>query len=317
MHKKVKHIIAASLVVGVVSGVLPANDFILGSTKAYASTHHYYDDEDDYDDAYLDGIYLSDGTIDFSKTNTDYSVNVGKDTDKITVRAKPAYDDFIVDINDSTVEENDHYEKTVSLVEGKNVITIDVESDDDKKAYTLEVYRGGDTTTSATGTSIDTKTTTGAQTFIIPNETNKFNAWNRVDEKWMYLDGTGQALKNTWWFDKNTGINYYLDKDGYRTTGWLQNNNNWYYFNENGEMKTDWISSGKNWYYLNKSGVMKMGWLEDSNGNWYYLDNTGAMKTGWLSDSDGKWYYLDSTGKMIKDSTVSGYNLDSNGVLSN
>ena len=46
MHKKVKHIIAASLVLGVVSGVLPANDFILGSTKAYASSH---DDDDDDD----------------------------------------------------------------------------------------------------------------------------------------------------------------------------------------------------------------------------------------------------------------------------
>ena len=62
---------------------------------------------------------------------------------------------------------------------------------------------------------------------------------------------------------------------------------------------------------------MKMGWLADSDGNWYYLSNDGAMKIGWLEDSDGKWYYLDSTGKMIKDSTISGYTVDTNGVLVN
>jgi glucan-binding YG repeat protein len=83
-------------------------------------------------------------------------------------------------------------------------------------------------------------------------------------------------------------------------------------------MQTDWVCVDKNWYYLNKSGAMKMGWLEDSNGNWYYLDNSsGAMKTGWIENSDGKWYYLDSTGKMIKDSSVSGYQLDRNGALAN
>ena len=82
-------------------------------------------------------------------------------------------------------------------------------------------------------------------------------------------------------------------------------------------MKTGWLSVDKNWYYLNKSGVMKMGWLEDATGNWYYLDSSGAMKTGWVENSDGRWYYLDTTGKMIKDSTVSGYMLNKDGVLIN
>ena len=39
MHKKIKYIIAASLVIGAVSGVLPANNFILGTTEAYAATY--------------------------------------------------------------------------------------------------------------------------------------------------------------------------------------------------------------------------------------------------------------------------------------
>ena len=442
MHKNIKHIIAASLVIGTVSCVLPADKFILGTTKAYASTYSgaskgelssltitrstgsgndielresytgdqvslteksdYYieipgadgidisaeaqgsgyvvkeftsadktqkgkdvgDDisidstytniylrtyksetayedaynngdvtdcekvyiihvkkpvasdsetEEDKDYAYLRSIYLSDGNIDFSKKETSYNVNVDENVTEILVRATPEEDDDLVEINDSSVIEDDNYEKTISLDKGNNTIKIYVENDDDDITYTLNVYRGkvAATTTTATATS----STTGAQNFTIQSDIQKYNAWQRVDGKWKYIDGTGEALKNQWWFDKATGINYYLKEDGYRATGWLNNNNNWYYLNENGEMKAGWVNVDKNWYYLNKSGAMEMGWLEDSAENWYYLDNSGAMKTGWVENSDGKWYYLDSTGKMITNSTVSGYSLDSNGVL--
>ena len=441
MHKKIKHIIAASLVIGTVSGILPANNFILGTTKAYASTYKgasngelssltltrstgseielrssYYDTEaaltsqgdyyielsgadgvniaadvqgDGYivktftssdkteqgkdigeyvkvdstysdiylrtykseaayeeaysngdvtdcaktyvihvkkpvvvsdaelyaEHAYLGSIYLSNGSIDFSKTETSYNVNVNENVEEILVRATPEGDDYSVSINDYSVDKDSNFEKTIKLDKGNNTIKIDVESNDSTMTYTLNVYRGNASAsaTSTTGTSA----TSNAQNFNIQSDTNKLNAWQSVDGKWKYIDGTGEALKNQWWFDKATGINYYLKEDGYRATGWLNNNNNWYYLNENGEMKTGWVSVDKNWYYLNKSGAMEMGWLEDSAGNWYYLDNSGAMKTGWVENSDGKWYYLDSTGKMIKDSTVSGYVLDSNGVLAN
>lgn len=324
MHKKIKVIIATSLVLGAVSGILPANNFGVGTTKAYASTHHHYDDDDDDDIAYLDGIYLSEGNISFSKDDTEYNVTVKKETSEIYVKAKPEYDDYLVDINGYSVEEKNDYEKKIKLDEGNNTIKIEVESDDDKKTYILNVYRGDSsntnaaTGTNATGTAtVTTGTTTGAQTFEITNPTKKFNEWNRIDGKLKYLDGTGQVLKSMWWFDKNTGINYYLKEDGSRATGWLQDKGNWYYFNENGEMKTGWVCINKNWYYLNKSGVMKMGWLEDSDGNWYYLDADGTMKTGWLQGTNGNWYYLDSTGKMIKNSNVNGYELNDQGVLVN
>lgn len=322
MHKKIKHIIAVSLVLSAVCGVLPADNLVLGlgNISVYASSDDDDDDDDFYEDAYLDGIYLSDGDIDFSKEDTEYTVTVDKDVEKITIKAKPEDDDYIVEINDTSVEEDDDYKRTISLDEGKNTIKIYVESDDEDETYTLNVYRGGTSSTSTTSTSstgTSTNTTNQVQTFTIKNEINKFNVWTRVDGKWKYIDGTGAFLKNQWWFDKNTGINYHLGEDGYRTTGWFADNNNWYYFNENGEMQTGWICLDKNWYYLNKSGVMKKGWLEDSTGNWYYLENSGAMKTGWVENSDGRWYYLDSTGKMIKDSTVSGYKLGKDGSLIN
>ncbi|WP_160683749.1 cadherin-like beta sandwich domain-containing protein [Clostridium sp. C2-6-12] len=317
MHNKIKILIATSLVLGAVSGILPANDFGLGTTKVYASSHHHYDDDDEFDDiAYLDGIYLSEGNISFDKDETEYNVNVKKDTSEIYVKAKPEYDDYLVDINGYSVERKNDYEKKIKLDEGNNTIKIEVQSDDDKKTYTLNVYRGDTLNTNgATGTNVTTGA--AAQTFEIKNPTKKFNEWNRIDGKLKYLDGTGQVLKNMWWFDKNTGINYYLKEDGARATGWFQDNGKWYYFNENGEMKTGWVCLNSNWYYLSKSGVMKMGWLEDSDGNWYYLNGDGSMKTGWLQETDGNWYYLDSTGKMIKNSNVNGYQLSEKGILTN
>lgn len=317
MHKKIKHIIAVSLVLSAVCGVLPADNLILGlgNTPVYASSDD--DDDDFYEEAYLDGIYLSDGDIDFSKEDTYYNIIVDKDVEKITVKAKPEDDDYIVEINGESVEEDDDYEKTISLDEGNNTINIYVESDDEDETYTLNIYRGEKFYVSDSPNGTSTGKTNQIQDFIVRIEGSKFNAWNRVNGKWMYVDGTGAVLKNQWWFDKNTGINYHLDEDGYRTTGWFTDNNNWYYFNDNGEMQTGWVCLNKNWYYLNKSGVMKKGWLEDSAGNWYYLENSGTMKTGWVENSDGKWYYLDSTGKMIKNSTVNGYKMGSDGSLVN
>ena len=443
MHKKIKHIIAVSLVIGTVSGALPANNFILGTTEAYAATYkgasngelssltitrgsgsevelrdsysgteasltgqgdYYielngsegldisadvqgsgyvvktftssdkteqgknpgdyikvdstysdiylrtYKSENAYEEAYGNGdvtncektyrihvkkpvvvsdaelfaehaylrsIYLSNGSINFSKTQTSYNVNVNENAEEILVRATPEGDDYSVSINDYDTNKDNNYEQTIKLDKGNNTININVESNDSKMTYTLNVYRGNApaSTTSTTGTS--TSTTSDAQTFTIPSDTNKFNAWQTFDGKWKYIDGTGEVLKNQWWFDKSTGINYYLNEAGYRAIGWLNSNNNWYYFNENGEMKTGWVNVDKNWYYLNQSGAMKMGWLEDSTGNWYYLDSSGAMKNGWIENSDGKWYYLDSTGKMIKDSIVDGAKVGADGVWAN
>ena len=325
MHKRIKNIIAVSLIIAAISGIVPVSGLGLGSIKAYAATHHYSDD-DLREEAYLEGIYLSNGDIEFDKMTTDYDVSVGDDIDKITVRAKASDEEDIVQINGDSVE-NQNYEKTVNLEKGKNVIKIFVETNDDNNTYVLNVYRGGKDITKEKSNNISTSTSVvsntssntvnGVQNFAVTDQVIKNNSWNRSNGKWQYMDGTGQALKEQWFSDSNTGINYYLDKDGYRAVGWLYNNNNWYHFNNNGEMETGWICLNKNWYYLNESGAMKMGWLEDSSGNWYYLDNDGEMKTGWIENSDGKWYYLDSTGKMIKDTAVNGYTSTSNGTSAN
>lgn len=265
------------------------------------------DTEADREYAYLDGIKLSNGDIDFSKDKTSYDVNVDENVDKLTVTANPDDDTDYVEINGASVYKDDDFEKTVDLNKGSNTIKIYVQHDNEDTTYTLNVYRGK---LASTGTSSSKDST-------VQFQGSNLNTWQKVDGKWKYIDGTGEPLKNEWWFDKDTGMNYYLGQDGYRTTGWSSVGNNWYYFNENGEMQTGWVNVNKNWYYLNKSGAMQMGWLEDASGNWYYLDGSGAMKTGWVESSDGKWYYLDTTGKLARDTTVDGAKIDSNGVMVN
>jgi len=431
MHKKVKYIIAASLVIGAISGVMPTDTFVLGPIKAYASTYadaskgqltslaltwdnsneielrdsysgdkvdlteksDYYVElkgisgfnisaevkgsgyvvkqfasadktekgkdvgtvdinsgytkiylrtykseeaykeayangnvsncektytiyvrkantssqtEQDREYAYLSNIHLSDGIVNFSKKETSYDVNIDEAVDKLTVRATPEYNGDYVEINGSSVYKDDNFEKTIDLDKGNNTIKIYIEHDKEDTTYTLNLNRGK--------VSVST-TKADDMNFTIQSNLNKVNVWQQNDGKWRYIDGSGEILKNQFWFDKSTGINYYLKEDGYRATGWFNNNNNWYYFSETGQMKTGWVNLNKNWYYLNQSGVMKMGWLEDSTGNSYYLDNNGAMKIGWIENSDGKWYYLDSTGKMVKSATINGETLGADGSL--
>jgi glucan-binding YG repeat protein len=262
--------------------------------------------EQDREYAYLSNIHLSDGTVNFSKNETSYDVNIDEAVDKLTVRATPEYDGDYVEINGNSVYKDDNFEKTIDLDKGSNTIKIYVEHDKEDTTYTLNLSRGKALTSTAKADSAD---------FTIQSNVSKVNVWQQNDGKWRYIDGSGEVLKNQFWFDKNTGINYYLKEDGYRATGWFNNNNNWYYFSENGEMKTGWVNLDKNWYYLSENGIMKMGWLEDSAGNSYYLDNNGAMKIGWIENSDGKWYYLDSTGKMVKSATINGQTLGADGSL--
>lgn len=95
--------------------------------------------------------------------------------------------------------------------------------------------------------------------------------------------------------------------------GWVLNNGQWNYINEKGNKDTGWKQINSIWYYLDTNGIMKTGW-QNLSGEWYYLDTNGVMKIGWLKNSDGKWYYLYNSGAMAKNTTISGYKLDSNGA---
>lgn len=257
--------------------------------------------DESQDPIYLDDIVLDDGDVkftpNFNQKITSYSADVSEDKEDIIVKGEPYEASNIVRINDITADSSNR--RRVNLVKGKNVIEIQVNTDSDsqdkdyqKRIYTLTVYRGTSQGTSATadsGNGVDNQQNGNLST-------GKPNQWININGKWKYYDFVGNTLKNTWYFDKNYGKNYYFDADGNMATGWILNNGAW--------------------YYLNQSGVTTTGW-QQLGANWYYLDSEGKMKTGWFKDTNRKWYYLYSSGIMATNTTLDGYKLGADGAMMN
>lgn len=242
------------------------------------------DEEDDAEYAYLSGISLNHGEIQFVKSKFEYDVTVDEDVDKIQIKVKALSKDDLIEIGDVQLEDQD-YKCTVDLKKGNNEIKINVKNDDDdEKTYTLNIYRG------------KKASTTNSSTTVVSNYTSNKESWVSLGGKWQYNDVNGQAVKNQWHIDKN-GVNYYLKDNGDMATGWQNIQSKWYYFDASGAMKTGWNQCDGKWYYMDKSGAMRTGWFNDYNGKWYYLNTDGSMKTGWLMQGSN-WYYLNSDGAM-------------------
>ena len=115
--------------------------------------------------------------------------------------------------------------------------------------------------------------------------------WRNYMEGSRYEDGDGNFLPGGWQLIR--GSWYLLDENGYRQSGWQTVDGSRYYLGEGGQMATGWFV-----------------WEE----NWYYADKSGKMQTGWVMDKPGKYYYLKEDGTMAHDTTVDGYQLDSDGL---
>lgn len=167
--------------------------------------------------------------------------------------------------------------------------------------------------------------------------------WESIEGLWYYFNMDGLML--TGWQNVD-GRYYYLYSNGQMAVGWAKIGEKWYYFNpedENGEPAgsmagNGWRVIGPYYYYFNEDGSLYTGWLSQ-NGSWYYLntvDNSllGAMFTGWIH-RDGKTYYTDSNGEMVegwcqidgnwyyfypgsgemaKDTSVSGFYVNQDGI---
>lgn len=266
------------------------------------------DQSDLPDDIYLDYLLVGTEEVELSKDKLEYTVNVDESTEEIKIKAEPEHDSYEVKINNEDVKQNSNYRKTVSLNKGENIFKIKLKDDEDMRIYTIKVNRGkvstidtnaevGSTSNNLSGTNA---VISSGNTASVPEKDNSLKAqqWVQVDGKWQYNDAMGNPVKNAWFFEKSSSKYYFLQPDGFRATGWLNNNNHWYYLDNNGEMQTGWKFVDGEWYLLDTSGEMKIGWFQDFNGEWYYLDSDGKMKTGWLKNSTGDYYYLNSAGKM-------------------
>lgn len=262
------------------------------------------EEEEDSEYAYLSGISLNHGEIQFVKNKFEYNVTVDEDIDKVQIKVRALSKDDLIQIKEVNLEDED-YKYTAELEKGNNEIKINVKNDDDdEKTYTLNIYRGKKATVANNSTN------------VVPNYTSNKKGWVSVGGKWQYNDLNGQPLISQWYIDKG-GVNYYLKDNGDMATGWQKIKEKWYYFDLSGAMKTGWNQIDGKWYYMDKSGAMKTGWFKDYNSKWYYLNNDGSMLKGWLQSS-GNWYYLNDDGSMETGSKyINGnlYSFNSNGQL--
>lgn len=127
--------------------------------------------------------------------------------------------------------------------------------------------------------------------------------------RYVQLVGTSSS-KNGW---EKEGTIWYYYENGQKAVGWKKINGSWYHLQADGTMTTGWLKDGSKWYYLKSSGEMQTGWLKDK-GIWYYLENSGSMKTSQWFQVSGKYYYVNASGELAVDTTIDGFQVDSNGA---
>ncbi|AOR24567.1 N-acetylmuramoyl-L-alanine amidase family protein [Clostridium taeniosporum] len=346
MNKRLKHIIATTLVVSAFTTIAPVKYINLGMVKAYASVSMSKDDFGDMvvckgDSSkelqlYNSSNFKDSDEVKFNFNTTTYYIKVTKSIDTVNINADidKDYEAYIFKGKD-----DDYFElgDEIDINSGTTTLYLRLyesgEFDEDNikdnvlRTYKIYVKSGTDLdqhsdsnregTSTSNNENLNDKTNNNSNT-IKPNtpvNTNKkYNQWVEVNGNWQYNDSTGNSIKNKWYNDKSSGNWYYLDENGNMKTGWIEYGDSWYHLDESGAMQTGWILSYDNWYYLNDNGTMYTGWLK-SGSKWYFFSRkTGVMKSnGWIVDN-GKYYYFSSSGMMLSNVTINGYILGSDGA---
>jgi glucan-binding YG repeat protein len=177
------------------------------------------------------------------------------------------------------------------------VITVTSEDGSASKTYNFEIYR---TDSPIINPADDNK----ADIFYDEIDKcwvdlSKYEEWGMADGKAVYFDKKGRQVKDRWISTK--GVWYYLDKSGYKASGWRKEvaGKTYYLDPTTGEVKTGWLNQNNKVYYLGKNGVMQKGWLQ-LNGHWYYFTPEGQMvinQSMYIDDgvynfgTDGAMYY--------------------------
>ncbi|NFO04599.1 cell surface protein [Clostridium botulinum] len=290
MNKKLKRIIAITLIIGAVSSVLPANYKAFNNEKVYAST------KDDYLLKKLSVFEAKSGDevdlldSEWKKTNfnkkskENYCVKVDNNIDSIRIDTSTDAEDYAIYKDDG---KKNYKGKDILLYDGITKIyikTYDSKSDADddknvKKEYKLTVKKSLD---SNEGISSSDDNDIKNQNNSLSKFDNKVlnnakrNQWVIVNGLWKYNNYLGDSLKDEWYHDTFNDKWYFLDSYGNMVTGWLNKGEQWYYFDSNGEMVTGWRSINGQWYYFNLLGKMMTERVLE-NGKWYYFLPSGEM----------------------------------------
>lgn len=308
-------------------------DRYIVKVKDTSSSHHNSNsDSDSLEGVYLYDIVLDYGQINFSKSTRSYDVNVPKSIDEIKIKAKPELDDYDVMINGTDVDEEDKWAETVSLSQGKNVIKIEVEdNDDNKRTYTLNVYRGttsSDANTTSNGTIGDIDNTQDSiylEDLILDDGDTKLNFNHKITsyaidykESYDYIliksepEKSGHVVRIN--DDKVDSDNYVskvsLNKGKNVIKIQVDNSEDYDHDDDDYEKRvytltvyrgtsggTATVNNASN---ANTNANLKVNQWVDNNGKRQYNDSLGnPLKNMWFLDKNaGYWYYLDADGNI-------------------
>ncbi len=244
MNKKLKRIIATTLIIGAFSSVLPVNYKIFNNEKVYAST------KDDYLLKKLgvfeaksgDEVNLLDS--EWKKTNfnkkskENYCVKVDSDIDSIRIDTSTDAADYAIYKNDG---KKNYKGKDILLSDGITKIyikTYDSKSDADddknvKKEYKLTVKKSLDSNEGiSSGDDNDSSSNLEqSKDNDIKNQNNslskfdnkvsnnaKRNQWVIVNGLWQYNNYLGDSLKDEWYHDTFNDKWYFLNFYGNMVT---------------------------------------------------------------------------------------------------
>lgn len=280
------------------------------NTATYTITVKRKYTKDDYN---LSSLTVTDGKFSptFDPETYAYSVKVDRNVEKVKVQFEAQNEKTQIIINDkeyTSGEESDY----IKLDIGANLVIVQVIAEDGKSTstYKLSIIRGD-----IEGTN-QWVLVAGEWTFYDAQGVQIKNQWAKYDNQWYYLDING--YRSTGWIVES-GKTYYLNSDGIMQTGWFYDKGYWYYLKADGAMTTNgWATYDAKWYFFNSYGQMSTGWVQYK-GKWYYMDEKGVMQKGWITydknqyyfNDDGSmrygwlyngktWNYLDSTGKMVR-----------------
>ncbi|WP_270566668.1 N-acetylmuramoyl-L-alanine amidase family protein [Clostridium beijerinckii] len=301
--------------------------------------------EEEQDNIYLDNINLSDGTINFSKENTSYDINVEESVDRITIGAIPDSDAYDVTIDGAKANKEDGYKQTVDLTKGKNPIIVKVKNNknNDQRSYTLNINRQDSLEDKHVQDDIylnyikvdDKRINMDKDKTVydldVEDNTSQVDVMAEPEKSEYTVKINGKVVEDIDKFkDKiilKKGKNRILIK-----LQDLKNNKQRFYIlninvgnirkstDEHASVKcSQWILEDGKWKYNDSTGTsLKNTWFYDKNiGKSYYLQSDGTMATGWIFNN-GKWYYLDSTGAMQRGWTNTNgnwYYLNSEGIM--
>lgn len=280
--------------------------------------------------SYLNDIELSDGDIAFSQDKILYDVNVAAGVDEIRITAKPVYDDVTVKINGIKVDDYDHYRQMIKLANGKNVILVEVEDENNnEKTYTLNINRGG--TTEVTGVDDTTQDPIYLDDLVIQDgkfpikfkpkvtayATDVPDDWDSVLIK-AIPEYYGDKVKVDGYGLKDPNVRRVDLKEGKNVIPIEVNNSNTYdegdyeyqkriykltiYRGTSEGTAASSNSSNSTTTAANNTNTTtaKTNQWVNINGSWQYNDALGnSLKNMWFNDiSTGYWYYLDANGNM-------------------